>query len=160
LDLLRCHTSQTSLSNVLAYFSSLEPLLIPETNQYNRLLNWLQTNTLLPRLRATQQANDTAGPLRVDGVEVEKFQLAMTLRDCTCFVRIPADPSAPVEAKLADLDKKNAAAKLGYWQEMETRLIEGGYYEGREVPRQGTDCVLERGLAAAEDLKPTPGGLY
>ena len=72
----------------------------------------------------------------------------MTLRDCTCFVRIPADASAPVEAKLADLDKKNWAAKLGYWQATERRLIEGGYYAGWEgPPPEGvrTDCQLERG---------------
>jgi inositol-pentakisphosphate 2-kinase len=105
----------------------------------------LQTNALLPRLRAAQLANDVAGPLGVDAHDdTAALQLAMTLRDCTCFVRIPGDPGLPVEAKLADLDKKNAAAKLGYWQTMERRLVEGGYYEGREGERVGTDCLLER----------------
>lgn len=74
----------------------------------------------------------------------------MTLRDCTCFVRIPADAGAAVEAKLADLDKKNSAAKLGYWKATERRLIEGGYYEGRERPRQRTNCQLERGRGRGE----------
>jgi inositol-pentakisphosphate 2-kinase len=119
----------------------------PETThpaQYSRLIDWLQSNSVLPRLRTAQLDNDRNGPLQADAHD-PKFQLAMTLRDCTCFVRIPADPALPVEAKLADLDKKNWAAKLGYWQAMERRLIEGGYYEGREVPRVRTDCQLERG---------------
>lgn len=69
----------------------------------------------------------------------------MTLRDCACFVRVPADARLPVEAKLADLDRKNWEAKTGYWAEMERRLVEGGYYEGREVGGVGTDCLLEAG---------------
>jgi inositol-pentakisphosphate 2-kinase len=59
-------------------------------------------------------------------------------------VRVPADPTLPIEAKLADLDKKNSVAKLGYWQAMERELIDGGYYEGKEVPTVRTDCQLEK----------------
>ena len=66
----------------------------------------------------------------------------MTLRDCTCFLRIPGDPARPVEAKLADLDRKNAAAKMASWQAMERRLIEGGFYEGKEIPGVQLDCQL------------------
>ncbi|AEO57785.1 hypothetical protein MYCTH_2062719 [Thermothelomyces thermophilus ATCC 42464] len=73
-----------------------------------------------------------------------RFQLAMTLRDCACFLRVPADPGSPVEAKLGDLDKKNGAAKLGYWQRVEKRLIEGGYYAGREVEGVEVNCRLAR----------------
>ncbi|KAK4239780.1 inositol pentakisphosphate 2-kinase [Achaetomium macrosporum] len=154
-DLLTCGSSPDALSNIVAHFSSLNPLIRPQTSvpaQYNRLIQWLQTNTMLPRLRAAQLANDHSGPLCADAHD-PKFQLAMTLRDCTCFVRIPADPGLPVEAKLGDLDKKNWAAKLGYWQAIERRLIEGGYYESREVPRVETDCQLERGLQFPKDAK-------
>ncbi|KAK3902009.1 inositol pentakisphosphate 2-kinase [Staphylotrichum tortipilum] len=145
--------------------SSLTHPLTPHTpptthpSQHARLSTWLQTNTLLPRLRAVQLANDTLGPLGVDhgGAGAAQLQLAMTLRDCACFVRVPADEGAEVEAKLADLDKKNWVSKLGYWQGMERRLVEGGYYEGGEVPRVGTGCVLERGEGAGvregEDAK-------
>ncbi|EAQ91039.1 hypothetical protein CHGG_02974 [Chaetomium globosum CBS 148.51] len=75
----------------------------------------------------------------------ERLALAMTLRDCACFVRVPAEAGRPVEAKLADLDRKNWEAKRGYWREMERRLVEGGYYEGRELGGVETDCLLEEG---------------
>jgi inositol-pentakisphosphate 2-kinase len=68
----------------------------------------------------------------------------MTLRDCSCFVRIPADPETPVEARFADLDKKNWEVKVEYWRATERDLIEGGYYEGREGVEQKTNCLVER----------------
>lgn len=55
----------------------------------------------------------------------------------------------PVEARLADLDMKNWEAKLGYWRATEQELIDGGFYEGREVPRVQTFCLLERGAGTA-----------
>ncbi|KAK4137837.1 hypothetical protein BT67DRAFT_123270 [Trichocladium antarcticum] len=151
LDYLTCSSSPPILATILHHLAPSGRRPAPETpqqqteqtQQHGQLSRWLQTNTVLPRLRAAQLANDRTGPLGADAHDAQ-FQLAMTLRDCTCFVRIPADPSAPVEAKLADLDKKNWAAKLGYWQATERRLIEGGYYAGTEVPRQETDCQLER----------------
>ncbi|KAK4106447.1 inositol pentakisphosphate 2-kinase-like protein [Parathielavia hyrcaniae] len=147
LDFLTCANSPATLTQIANHLCSLNPLIpSPQTThpaQYRRLIDWLRTNTVLARLRAAQLANDRQGPLRADAHDPE-FQLAMTLRDCTCFVRVPADAALPVEAKLADLDKKNWAVKLGYWQAMERRLIEGGYYEGREVARVGTDCQLEK----------------
>ncbi|KAK4123467.1 inositol pentakisphosphate 2-kinase-like protein [Parathielavia appendiculata] len=149
LDFLTCATSPAAFTRIADHLCSLNPLIpSPKTThpaQYSRLLYWLQTNTVLPRLRAAQLDNDGQGPLQADAHD-PKFQLAMTLRDCTCFIRVPYDPALPVEAKLADLDKKNWAAKLGYWQAMERRLIEGGYYEGREAVKVRTDCQLERGI--------------
>lgn len=150
LDFLICSANPPILTKILTHLSSLytpPPPQPPPSHQHTRLSHWLQTNAVLPRLRTAQLTNDARGPLNADAHDA-RFQLAMTLRDCTCFVRIPADASAPVEAKLADLDKKNWAAKLGYWQATERRLIEGGYYEGREgPPPEGvrTDCQLERG---------------
>lgn len=107
---------------------------------------WLENNRVVERLRDAQVKNDPDGPLKADASRDPRFQLAMTLRDCTCFIRIPADAGEPVEAKLGDLDKKNGEAKLGYWQSMERRLAEEGYYEGKEVPPQKTTCQLEREL--------------
>ncbi|KAK4032558.1 inositol pentakisphosphate 2-kinase [Parachaetomium inaequale] len=146
LNFLTCATSPPALTNILTHLSTLSPPISPPISpqttppsQYARLTHWLQTNTLLPRLRTAQLANDDAGPLGVDDADADahepSFQLAlaMTLRDCACFVRIPADSTRPVEAKLADLDKKNWEAKLGYWRDMERRLVEGGYYEGKGV---------------------------
>jgi len=162
LDFRTCATSPISLANVLNHLTprvhkptanAYPPSVSlnghspasprPTPSQSARLRHWLQTNTLLPRLRQAQLANDGLGPLGADASDPH-FQLAMTLRDCTCFVRVPANPELPIEAKLADLDKKNWMAKMEYWRAMEQKLIEGGYYEGKEVPRMETGCVLER----------------
>lgn len=122
-----------------------------QTAQRARLATWLQTNTLLLRLRAAQLAAARDGEEEEGGGEdegagdPERLALAMTLRDCACFVRVPAEAGRPVEAKLADLDRKNWEAKRGYWREMERRLVEGGYYEGRELGGVETDCLLEEG---------------
>lgn len=106
------------------------------------LVHWLQSNSLLPKLRDAQESLDPAPEGTSDQ---EKLALAMTLRDCTCFVRISEDSKGglKVEAKLADLDKKNWEAKLEYWKGMNEVLKEGGYYEGVEVPRIRTRCFME-----------------
>ncbi|KAH7631723.1 inositol-pentakisphosphate 2-kinase [Sordaria sp. MPI-SDFR-AT-0083] len=106
------------------------------------LVRWLQTNSLLPKLRDAQERLDPAPEGTTDR---EELALAMTLRDCTCFVRISEDSQGEVkvEAKLADLDKKNWKAKLEYWKGLEGELKEGGYYEGMEVPWVGTRCLRE-----------------
>ncbi|KAK3391938.1 inositol-pentakisphosphate 2-kinase [Sordaria brevicollis] len=107
------------------------------------LVQWLQSNTLLPKLRNAQERLDPAPEGTSDK---EELALAMTLRDCTCFVRISEDAetgNVKVEAKLADLDKKNWEAKLEYWKGMDDVLKEGGYYEGVEVPKVATRCLRE-----------------
>ncbi|KAL1870527.1 hypothetical protein VTK73DRAFT_2601 [Phialemonium thermophilum] len=130
LDLAECHRDPTALCRVLDALTKRARGL--SRRQVDQLADWLRTNGLLARLRSAQMCDDLA--------------LAMTLRDCTCFLRIPSDDTRGlVEARLGDLDKKNAEAKLGYWQAVEQTLIEGGYYEGRENPRQLTCCRLERG---------------
>ncbi|KAK0623380.1 inositol-pentakisphosphate 2-kinase [Immersiella caudata] len=140
LDLLDCATDPSSLSQSI---TALTPNLPPADANYARLAHWLKANTLLPRLRDLQTSLDPVGPLAASP-EDPNFQLAMTLKDCSCFVRIPADPESPVEARFADLDKKNWEAKLEYWRATERGLIEDGYYEGREVGGQKTKCLYER----------------
>ncbi|KAK4190056.1 inositol pentakisphosphate 2-kinase [Podospora australis] len=149
LDLLHCSHSSASLSNMMSYISPPPPL--NTVSKLDALTAWLQSNTLLPQLRQAQIAHDKTGPLG-EGINGEELQLAMTLRDCSCFLRIPSDyPRQPVEAKLADLDKKNWEKKLSYWQGLERELIEGGYYEAKEEPRQVTDCWLERQAKSLKD---------
>ncbi|KAH6849782.1 inositol pentakisphosphate 2-kinase-like protein [Chaetomium sp. MPI-CAGE-AT-0009] len=185
LNLLACATSPTALAHVTAQLSTLAPLTgvcpastatttttIPPTQQqqqqqrqqrqqreqrqqqqqHARLTTWLRTNALLPRLRAAQLAHDDDDD---DGANPSRVALAMTLRDCACFVRVPADAGQAVEAKLGDLDRKNWEAKMGYWREMEGRLVEGGFYEGREEGVEGveTDCLLERGVEGGEGME-------
>ncbi|KAK3375229.1 inositol pentakisphosphate 2-kinase-like protein [Podospora didyma] len=165
LDFLACSASRgdpAALNRVLERVSVIKhqqrPTVTTPTSaaaqqqqQYASLVNWLRTNTLLSRLRDMQVANDPHGSLAVTSAEddddASKLQLAMTLRDCSCYVRISAPTEnceIEIEAKLADLDKKNRDAKLGYWQATERELIEGGYYEGMEEPRQETHCQLGR----------------
>ncbi|KAK4989342.1 Inositol-pentakisphosphate 2-kinase [Elasticomyces elasticus] len=81
---------------------------------------------------------------------------AMTLRDCTLFVRVTAaarvgsEGGHEVEARLADLDMKHGG-RVGKWRKTERELVEGGWYtnsttgDERGVGRSGTQiCWLSR----------------
>ena len=83
----------------------------------------------------------------------EDFLLAMTLRDCTVFVRFPSEGrSEEVEARLGDLDLKSREKKE-YWRRSELELIEDGWYGGKESEeiRQPLVCQLSRGEVKIED---------
>ncbi|KAL8387944.1 hypothetical protein RB599_002928 [Gaeumannomyces hyphopodioides] len=110
------------------------------SRELESLRGWLLTNELLPRLRDAQLANDTVGVLE----PTDTFSLgrAMTLRDCTCYVRL-APGGGAVEARLGDLDLKDQETKLEYWKNMELELIDGGWYMGTEKPQVKTNCLLE-----------------
>ncbi|RYP57880.1 hypothetical protein DL770_010558 [Monosporascus sp. CRB-9-2] len=102
-------------------------------------------NNVLDRLRDLQVEGDPPpGRALFDSPGDPGFGLAMTLRDCSCFVRLPVneDDDAPVVIKLADVDKKNWQEKQTYWQESHRRLVEQGFYEGKEDPPMETHCVL------------------
>ncbi|KAK3942972.1 inositol pentakisphosphate 2-kinase [Diplogelasinospora grovesii] len=162
LDLVHCRTDPRALEHVIPHLTSSGSGLVENGPANNSsIINWLVTNTLLERLRDVQVGNDSTGPLSIpdakaDGEstqaqnenrkrQLEQLQLAMTLRDCTCFLRVRSRSNGVhVEAKLADLDKKNWHAKLSYWQKMERTLQDEGYYAATEEPRQITTCRLER----------------
>lgn len=55
------------------------------------------------------------------------LRLAMTLRDCSLFMRIPYVDNLPIEAKLGDLDFKSSD-KLEDWYQKEEALVNGGWY--------------------------------
>lgn len=102
-------------------------------------------NNVLDRLRDLQIEGDPPpGRALFDSPGDPGFGLAMTLRDCSCFVRLPVDEEgdAPVVIKLADVDKKNWQEKQTYWRESHQRLVEQGFYEGKEDPPMETHCVL------------------
>ncbi|KAH8890794.1 hypothetical protein GQ53DRAFT_746981 [Thozetella sp. PMI_491] len=123
--------------------AALNPALATTSaDQQLRFGDWLRRNTLLKRLHALQAKYDPKGPLYADPKH-PGLSFAMTVRDCTCFVRIPKEPGTPVEAKLGDLDKKNADAKWKYWRQTELTLTNEGYYECREQPAQRTRCLYE-----------------
>ncbi|CAK7239914.1 MAG: Inositol-pentakisphosphate 2-kinase [Sporothrix thermara] len=137
------------------------------------IIRWLRTTDLFRRMAAIQAEFDPHGALSVplegptsdtsDTTDtsnkssaastsaLDRLQTAMTLRDCTCFLRITvsegsASSSQPVaiSGKLGDLDRKDGRRKLARWQEQERTLLAGGFYLGTEEPRQQTRCWLER----------------
>lgn len=121
-------------------------LLHPESAQANidRFVNWLELNGLLGHLKSQQVLHDTVGPLEADPRN-EKLLVAMTLRDCTVFVRFPVklNEDCKIEARLGDLDVKSPA-KARYWRNIEKALIEGGWYmdEEHKDDKQPNNCSL------------------
>lgn len=95
-------------------------------------------------LRDQQRFLDPRGVLRVSGADgIYDLCRAMTLRDCTLFVRGSA---GGIEARLGDLDFKQPE-KLGRWKEVERKLIEEGWYvnaETESIWREETICRLSR----------------
>ncbi|KAK4231513.1 inositol-pentakisphosphate 2-kinase [Podospora fimiseda] len=146
LDYIACNNTTNNTSTNPKDSSSLTKILsspLFPSLSHPALQTWLQQNALLPSLLQAQLSNDKSGVLDPLLNNPNKLSLAMTLRDCSVFLRIKKDGS--VEAKLADLDRKDWERKLEYWKGMERDLIEGGYYKGKENPKQITDCLLERG---------------
>jgi hypothetical protein len=87
---------------------------------------------ILQHIRYLQSQLDQEGVIRhassVQEPQDDRLRLAMTLRDCSLFIRIPwADQNAPIEAKLGDLDFKSHG-KMGDWVLKEEGLLHGGWY--------------------------------
>jgi inositol-pentakisphosphate 2-kinase len=119
---------------------------------FPRFSSWLSRNTLLTRLRQLQMELDPIGVLENDRNN-ENFRAAMTLRDCTVFVRFPEnaeDDQCGIEARIGDLDLKSSD-KAQYWKDTETALIEEGWYTGteKEEDHQPLTCQLSRNVADA-----------
>lgn len=95
-------------------------------------------------LRDQQRFLDPRGVLRVAGADgIYDLCRAMTLRDCTLFVRGSADG---IEARLGDLDFKQPE-KLARWKDVERKLIDDGWYlndESKSVWCEETICRLSR----------------
>ncbi|KAM7197046.1 hypothetical protein V8F20_006799 [Naviculisporaceae sp. PSN 640] len=156
IDLLNSSSDRKARERVLERLTSSTPssrstvsltdVIEKDGPQYRALSSWLEHNSLLKRLAHAQRENDDAPWGGCLGAEIgkphPKLYLAMTLRDCTCFVRISSE-QLEVEAKLGDLDKKNGEAKLPTWKELERRLIDEGLYTRRR-PRGEWTCALER----------------
>ncbi|KAL5598874.1 hypothetical protein BROUX41_003805 [Berkeleyomyces rouxiae] len=93
-------------------------------------------NRLLALLRDLQARLDQKGPLLATE-DSAAFPLAMTMRDCSVFIRVVRTAAAAtdagadeysVSAKIGDLDMKNASAKLGYWKRTEMELLSDDAY--------------------------------
>ena len=104
-----------------------------------------QAQPLLLALKAYQQELDLRGCLGVsplDRASIFNICKAMTLRDCTLFLK---QSGKTIEARLGDLDLKQPE-KLSKWQEVEQSLISEGWYADHEGPLRHPEriCKLSR----------------
>ena len=57
---------------------------------------------------------------------------------------MPLDDKSPIEIRLGDLDlKSGAAGKAQYWLDLESRLINEGWYAGVNLGQELTVCSLQ-----------------
>ncbi|EME44935.1 hypothetical protein DOTSEDRAFT_70851, partial [Dothistroma septosporum NZE10] len=103
-----------------------------------------QALALFEQLRICQMKLDQYGALRVaDQGPVSNLCKAMTLRDCSLFVKLSGNS---IDARLGDLDLKQAE-KLPRWQAIESTLVNEGWYtntEREDVRGRERICLLSR----------------
>ncbi|KAL8949184.1 MAG: hypothetical protein Q9222_004679 [Ikaeria aurantiellina] len=94
---------------------SLQPMLVSVRGATGHMLEYTQQALpyfhklpLLRLLRDLQVQKDSSGILKLDKLD-QDFMTAMTIRDCTLFIKIPKgdkQSEARIEARLGDLDLK------------------------------------------------------
>jgi inositol-pentakisphosphate 2-kinase len=119
------------------------------------MIKWLRYSPLVSKLASLQAILDTKGVFAADPTD-KNFLTAMTLRDCSLYMQVPQDLSAPVVAKIGDLDLKRPE-KAEYWKDVERPLLEEGWYAGteKEEDRQPLDCNLFPEFWTPPHLKTT-----
>ncbi|KAI4705743.1 hypothetical protein J4E81_000627 [Alternaria sp. BMP 2799] len=104
---------------------------------------------LLQHLLNLQSSLDPRGVLCRPKINAEAFdhnlRLAMTLRDCSMFIKVAYDKAGVtgIESKLGDLDFKSAE-KIVDWMDKERGLLLDGSYT--KNVKEGPVCWLQRGL--------------
>ncbi|OCK85610.1 hypothetical protein K432DRAFT_377497 [Lepidopterella palustris CBS 459.81] len=127
--------------------------------------------SLLKRIEELQRLHDPEGVLGghalgmslckdelPSGPRALALRMAMTLRDCSMFVRVHFDDKeAVVEARLADLDLKSED-KIEEWFEKERDLVLGGWYLGteRDLRPQAHRAPAESCVMARKFSKKVP----
>jgi len=127
--------------------------------EHDIMMKFLYKNPLLDRLRTLQLDLDPDGVFKADLLS-PNFLAAMTLRDCTLFLKVlipplsnsqtlyksskiliqkkqvPTTPNKTIEARLGDLDlKTSSGSKAEYWRSLERKLIDEGWYGATEKDR-------------------------
>ncbi|KAL9017103.1 MAG: hypothetical protein Q9185_005563 [Variospora sp. 1 TL-2023] len=123
------------------------PLDLP--NFVQKLGPFFRNNEIIKMLRDLQIQKDPDGIFESDPSSLD-FMTAMTLRDCTMFLKIPNRDSAEaqIEARLGDLDLKTPDGnKAEYWKQTEQQLIDDGWYTATEkttADARGAICLLSK----------------
>ena len=99
-----------------------------EKDMLGRIRDFLLRDSLLRRLRQLQMDKDPKGVLK-SNLKSQDFLAAMTLRDCTLYLKVGQNS---IDARLGDLDLKTGKGKAEYWKGLERELIEGGWYMATE----------------------------
>lgn len=103
-----------------------------------------QAQALFQQLRESQLKLDQYGVLSSGSLaSVKDLCKAMTLRDCTLFIK---RSGSRIEARLGDLDLKHPE-KLPRWKAIELALIDDGWYTNTEretVHSRERVCLLSR----------------
>ncbi|MCJ1244471.1 Inositol-pentakisphosphate 2-kinase [Trapelia coarctata] len=110
---------------------------------HDRIVDVISGGNLLGPLRNLQIDFDREGMFG-GKVEERDFLTAMTLRDCTLYIRVPPGDE-PLEARLGDLDLKSPA-KASSWIAQERQLVDECWYTGDKMSdaQKGVLCALQR----------------
>ncbi|KYK60019.1 hypothetical protein DCS_01153 [Drechmeria coniospora] len=112
-------------------------------------------HTAIHDLKRHQDDHDACGPLKAEPSN-PCFNIAMTLRDCTCFVQIHRRERS-MKLRLGDFDWKNPKVKMDHWRGAEEELIAGGFYTADWIVCDGlyyrmpTLCTLEYSRTSANN---------
>ena len=93
-----------------------------------RIRDFLLKDPLLRRLKQLQTSKDPNGVLEANVISPD-FLAAMTLRDCTLYLKVG---QTSIDARLGDLDLKTGKGKAEYWRSLERQLIDGRWYTATE----------------------------
>ncbi|KAI9931241.1 hypothetical protein ASPWEDRAFT_166812 [Aspergillus wentii DTO 134E9] len=124
--------------------------LVKGCKDQQQLARVLYRNRTLQKLHFHQKTMRDVG-LHGPSAQSREKSLAMTLRDCTMFIKMPCDDKGPVEVRLGDLDlKTGAGGKAQYWLNLEKRMVDEGWYMGTPHPSecalQGTRCNTQSSI--------------
>lgn len=145
------HNTPSEISDPFRIAPELRKTCSKADKEYMRdILGNVANHPVIHELRSAQKFADRDGPLFASRGD-EKFNFAMTIRDCTCFVQVSTDSKSkePLKVRLGDFDFKDPFVKFDRWQGAERDLIDRGCYTADWIVCDGTyfhpptACLLE-----------------
>ncbi|RDA92976.1 hypothetical protein CP533_5547 [Ophiocordyceps camponoti-saundersi (nom. inval.)] len=125
-----------------------------DDDDLRRALEAVADHPALHQLKMQQQRHDRLGPLGAEPSNA--FLVAMTLRDCTCFVQIPRRQQEPLVLRLGDFDWKDPKVKFKGWRKAERDLIDGAFYTADLI--LCGDSYYQPPTLCAFEFAPRPSG--